>query len=58
MKKIKHSTNFQKFLVNKQNSPVKKIPLFDVTPLLAEDEVSKDLDYLTVLGKGLKMKFL
>ena len=54
--KNKAFDEFPKFLVTKQNSPVKKMPLFDVTPLLAEDEVSKDLDLPYRFGKGFEVE--
>ena len=38
--------------ISKQNSPEKKMPLFDIAPLLAEDEAVKGMDVPFRFGKS------
>ncbi len=51
-KKGKAFDKHPKLNATKQNSPEKKMPLFDLAPLLAEDEATKGLDLPFRFGKS------
>lgn len=43
-----------KFKISQNNSPEKKMPVFDLAPLLAEDEAAKGLDVPFRFGKSIE----